>query len=74
MGKRNLYPNINSPLTKNDSSDGVSNSRVQRKVITEMLSVADGEMCLSDLEMANIYDEKTIRFYYQKLKKIGLIY
>ena len=74
LGKRNLYPNINSPLTKNDSSDGVSNSRVQRKVITEMLSVAVGEMCLSDLEMANIYDEKTIRFYYQKLKKIGLIY
>ncbi len=74
LGKRGLYPNINSPLTENDSSDGVFNSRTQLKVITEMLSAADGETSLSDLETASIYDEKTIKFYYQKLKKLGLIY
>ena len=74
LGKRDLYPNINSYLTEGDSSDEISNSKTQLQIITEILSSADGETSLSDLKSASIFQDKTVKFYYQKLKKLGLIY
>jgi aminopeptidase-like protein len=43
LGKRGLYPNLNSPLTWNDSADDLHDHRDQFKAITYILSYADGE-------------------------------
>ena len=74
LGKRNLIPNINSPSTWKDSSDKILNSKQQLEIITEILSSADGQTILANLDVANKYSYKNIKTYYRKLKRKGLIY
>ena len=74
LGKRNLYPNINSPSTQNDSSDTLINSRQQLEIISKILSFADGQTRLSDLDLSNNYSQDDVKKIYLKLKKKGLVY
>lgn len=74
LGKRNLYPNINSPNTWEDSSDKILNSHDQLNIINTILSVADGKIALSDVVFDKKYNYKKIRSIFIKLKKKGLIY
>ncbi len=55
LGKRGLYPNINSPLTREKSSDSLLDHRQQLRAITYILSYADGVHTLIDIaEMTGI--------------------
>ena len=74
LGKRDLYPNTNSPLTWKNSSDEIHNSKAQLDIISDILSSADGETSLTDLKTHSIYQKKTLKLYYKKLKKKNLIF
>ena len=74
LGKRGLYPNINSPLTWKDSSDKILNSREQLQIIREILFSADGETSLEDLKASKMYNQNTVLYFYDKLKKQKLLY
>lgn len=52
LGKRGLYPNMNSSLTANKSEDSFVDGRVQLNRILLMLSMADGENSLIDIAEA----------------------
>lgn len=49
LGKRGLYPNINSPLTWSKSTDLLLDHRQQLRAITHILSYADGNHDLIDI-------------------------
>lgn len=49
LGKRDLYPNINSYHTKNDSSDKILKNRKQLKILQYILSYADGKNNIVDI-------------------------
>ena len=74
LGKRNLYPNINSPNTWVDSSDKILNSNDQLNIINTILSAADGKITLSDIDIDKKYSYKNKKKIYLKLKKRGLLY
>ena len=74
LGKRNLYPNINSPNTWNDSSDNILNSKDQLKIMKTILSNADGVSSLSNLQFNKEYTYENKKKIYMKLKKRGLLY
>ncbi len=74
LGKRNLYPNINSPNTWVDSSDKILNSNDQLNIINTILSAADGKIALSDVDFNKRYSYKNKKNIYIKLKKRGLLY
>jgi aminopeptidase-like protein len=74
LGKRNLYPNTNSPNTWQDSSDSILDSKAQLEIITTILSNADGVTSLSDLEFSKKYSYENKKKIYMKLKKKGLLY
>jgi len=52
LGKRNLYPNINSHLTRKDSSDKILDGKKQLKIMQYILSYADGRN--NALDISNI--------------------
>ena len=74
LGKRNLFPNTNSPNTWKHSSDHILNSRDQLKIIRTILSNADGLTCLSGVEFSKKYSYENKKKIYMKLKKRGLLY
>ena len=74
LGKRDLYPNTNSPNTWKDSSDNILNSKDQLNIITTILSAADGLTALSNVNFDKKYTYKDIKRVYAKLKKKGLLY
>jgi len=74
LGKRNLFPNTNSPNTWKHSSDHILNSRDQLKIIRTILSNADGLTCLSGVEFSKKYSYEIKKKIYMKLKKRGLLY
>jgi aminopeptidase-like protein len=49
LGKRNLYPNINSYETKKKSSDNLNDFKEQLKIIQYILSYADGKNNIIDI-------------------------
>jgi len=49
LGKRGLYPNINSYHTKDDSSDRTLKNRKQLKILQYILSYADGKNNIIDI-------------------------
>ena len=57
LGKRGLYPNINSYHTRNDSSDRILKNRKQLKILQYILSYADGKNNIIDI--SNISGFKT---------------
>ena len=74
LGKRNLYPNTNSPNTWKDSSDNILNSKDQLEIIRTILSNADGLTCLSGVKFSKKYSYENKKKIYIKLKKRGLLY
>ena len=74
LGKRNLYPNTNSPNTWKDSSDNILNSKDQFEIITTILSNADGLTRLSEVKFSKKYSYENKKKTYIRLKKIGLLY
>ncbi len=72
--KKNLFNNSNIPDTWKDKSKKIVNFKVQLNIIKEILSSADGETSLSDLESHRIYGEKPLKKFYLKLKKLNLVY
>ena len=73
LGKRDLYPNINSPNTWKNSSDKILNSKDQLDITTNILSSADGLTTLSDVCFDSKHNYKNIKKIYIKLKKKGLL-
>ena len=49
LGKRNLYPNINSSGTRNSSSDSLLKNRKQLNILLYILSYADGKNNIVDI-------------------------
>lgn len=49
LGKRNLYPNINSHLNRNKSNDNNSTSREELSIILNILSYSDGKKNILDI-------------------------
>ena len=49
LGKRNLYPNIHSSQTINDSSDNILKDRKQLNILLYILSYADGKNNILDI-------------------------
>ena len=74
LGKRNLYPNTNSPNTWENSSDNLLNSKDQLDIIRTILSNADGITSLSGAELTKKYSYENKKKIYMKLKKKGLLY
>jgi aminopeptidase-like protein len=74
LGKRNLYPNINSPNTWNDSTDLILDSRDQLDIIKTILSNADGISTLSEIEFSKKYSYENKKKFYMKLKNKGVLY
>ena len=49
LGKRNLYPNINSSHTRENSSDDILKDRKQLNILLYILSYADGKNNILDI-------------------------
>lgn len=49
LGKRGLYPNLNSPTNRNLSSDSLPDGREQLRAIRYILNYSDGEHTLVDI-------------------------
>ncbi len=74
LGKRDLYPNLNSPLTWKNSTDIKIDQKAQLQIISEILSYADGETFLDELKAYRKFDKKFVIRIYKNLKNMNLIY
>ncbi len=68
LGKRNLYPNVNSYKTRKDSSDTVLKSKKQLEILQFLLSYADGKNNIADISHLSGFLIKDI----EKVLKITL--
>ena len=73
LGKRNLYPNLNSPLTWKNSNDIKIDKKKQLQIISEILAYADSETYLDELKFYKT-DRKSVKYLYKKLKNMNLLY
>src|SRR5581483_1164609 len=73
LGKRGLYPNVNSPLTWGYSSDSRLDSREQLRAINYILSYADGEHDLNDVSRMTGIELGYLSELADKLVKSGLL-
>lgn len=63
LGKRDLYPNTNSPNTWNTSSDQLIDEREQFRAIKYLLSYADGNHDLNDIAELSDIELTTLQKY-----------
>ncbi len=61
LGRRGLYPNINSFNTRNDSSDSLLKSRKQLDILRYILSYADGKHNIFDISNISGYSIDEIK-------------
>ena len=74
LGKRNLYPNVNSEQTRNKSSDNSVNGREDLNILLTILSYADGKKNIIDIiELKKLNLEKTFDLL-KKSIKMKLLY
>lgn len=73
LGKRGLYPNMNSPKTKGKSSDGKLDGRVELNAILTILSCADGSHSSIGIAKKLNLSIGEIRQVLEKLENNGLI-
>lgn len=73
LGKRGLYPNINSPQNWDASSDFLVDHREQLKAIMYMLSYADGKNDLVDIAKLTKIKMKNLREYAEILFNADLL-
>jgi aminopeptidase-like protein len=67
LGRRNLYPNLNSPETRNHSTDSLIDSRASLDAIGFILSYADGNHDIFDISKISQIDIKYLTEHVQKL-------
>ena len=61
LGKRDLYPSVNSSLTRKMSDDGLLDGREQLNLILNVISLVDGNHRLSNIaEKLNVSFEKIV--------------
>jgi aminopeptidase-like protein len=73
LGKRGLYPNLNSPLTWSNSSDSLFDHRQQLRAITYILSYADGDHDLIDVAGMTNIGLKELSQVAEKLSALGIL-
>jgi aminopeptidase-like protein len=73
LGKRGLYPSINSNGTKNKSSDTDEDSRANLHRILAILNMADGENDLFDMAEHSYCNVNNLRPLIENLEKNNLI-
>lgn len=73
LGKRNLYHSINTPFSWKESINDKSFSLEKIRVITEILSFADGETSLEELKCSMNQNDSTLLIY-KKLKKLKILF
>ncbi len=73
LGKRNLYANINSSKTWNDSTDNIVNSREFRDGMLWILSMSDGTNNLKDISIHSGINISVLKGIANKLLLKGLI-
>lgn len=52
LGKRDLYPQLNAPITRTRSKDSLDDGRIQLDRILTILNMADGNKSVTDMEEA----------------------
>lgn len=73
LGKRGLYPNVNSPQNWDASSDTTIDHREQLKAITYILSYADGNYDLVDIANLSDISIKNLAIYAKILTKTNVL-
>jgi aminopeptidase-like protein len=73
LGKRGLYPNINSPQTWGASSDSLQDQQEQLKAVMYILSYADGKSDLVDIARLTKIKMKNLYKYAEKLMNANLL-
>ena len=74
LGKRGLYPNVNSSFTWQDSSDEIFDGRCLRDSIMWLLSYADGQHSIEKVSQISDMPLDALRLAALKLMDNGLIY
>ena len=74
LGKRGLYPNVNSSFTWNNSSDSIYDGRTLRDSIMWILSCADAQHSLEDVSRISEIPLDALRIAARKLMDSGLIF
>ena len=73
LGKRGLYPNLNSPTNRNLSSDSLPDGREQLRAIRYILNYSDGEHTLVDIAKLSKIKIRTLILCLEKLIKEDLV-
>lgn len=73
LGRRNLYPNMNSESTRSSSTDETMDGRLQLNATLQFLSMADGESDLFTIADAIGMSIPQIRHIVDRLEDAGLI-
>lgn len=74
LGKRGLYPNVNSSFTLNNSADSICDGRTLRDSIMWILSCADGQHSLEDVSHVSHIPLDSLRIAACKLMDERLIF
>lgn len=73
LGKRGLYPNLNTPTNNDSSNDNMIDGRSELNAILEVLSQADGTKYMADIASQMNLSIKTLMPVLDKLEEKGLI-
>jgi len=73
LGKRNLYPNVNSSETKNNSTDEFTDARISLNTMLTILNLSDGEHSLLEIASVLKCDLHDLEPIIEILKNEGLI-
>ena len=73
LGKRDLYPNMNSNTTRRNSADDRVDGRLQLERLLTILNLADGEHTLMDIATKAQCSMDDLRSTIEKLETKGLI-
>ena len=74
LGKRDLYPNVNSSMTQKMSNDATFDSREQLNLILNVISLVDGHHRLSDISKKLKVPFRRLVAVIEELIDKGLIY
>ena len=73
LGKRDLFPSLNSPATRNHSSDQLSDQRQFLKRSMMILNYSDGEHSMIDIAARCGCGVETLEPVLEKLEQVGLL-
>ena len=73
LGKRDLYPNLNSAQSRKSSTDGLHDDREYLEGVLHLLSLADGTQSLFNIAQQTQIDLKLLRKIAEDLEQNGLL-